>query len=491
MNGEVDDSGLDPLISTGIEGLDDVLLGGLRPNRLYLLEGDPGAGKTTAALQFLLAGVARGERCMFVTLSESSEELHASAASHGWRLDETQVLEIRASEDTLAADARYTMFHPSEVELSETIKTVLNEAQRVQPSRLVFDSLSELRLLAENPLRYRRQILALKHHFAAAKCTVLLVDDRTGGARDMQLHSLAHGAISLERETSEYGAMRRQLEVRKVRGRAFREGFHDFTIRRGGLRVFPRLVAAEHRADYAREDLGSGLAQLDAMLGGGITRGTSTLLMGPAGCGKSTLATQFVHATAERGERSAVFLFDESVASYVDRSTGLGMDVRPLLDGRLNLRQIDPAELSPGEFAHAVRQAVEVEGIRLLVIDSLSGFLNAMPSERYMLLHLHELLTYLSHKGVTTLLVMIQHGVIGVDTHAPFDASYLADNVIMLRHYEMRGEVRQAISVLKKRTGGHLRSIHALEFAGGLTVGPAIERLQGVLAGLPEPIGPP
>lgn len=476
-----------PLISTGVEGLDEVLHGGLRPNRLYLLEGDPGAGKTTVALQFLLAGAKRGETCLFVTLSESSEELHASAASHGWTLDGIHVFEIAASEEKLASDARYTMFHPSEVELSETVKSVLAEAARLQPSRLVFDSLSELRLLAENPLRYRRQILALKHHFARLQCTVLLVDDRTGNARDMHLHSLAHGALSLERHTSEYGTMRRQVEVRKMRGRAFREGFHDFTIRRGGVCVFPRLVAAEHRTTYVRDEVKSRLPALDRLLGGGLTRGTSTLVMGPAGCGKSTVATSFVHAATERGEKAAVFLFDESIASFVERSAGLGMDVRPLLGKALQLRQIDPAELSPGEFVAAVRHAVEVDGVRLLVIDSLSGFLNAMPSERFLLLHLHELLTYLNHRGVTTLLVMIQHGMLGADAHAAFDASYLADTVLMLRHYEDLGEVRQAISVIKKRTGRHERTIHALGFDGTLTVGDAIREWHGVLAGSPEP----
>jgi circadian clock protein KaiC len=349
-----------------------------------------------------------------VTLSETGEELAASAESHGFSLDGIDVFEVSASEEKLMPDARYTMFHPSEVELSETVKSVLAEATRLKPSRLVFDSLSELRLLAENPLRYRRQILALKHHFSRAQCTVLLVDDRTDNARDLQLYSLAHGAISLERQTSEYGTMRRQLEVRKMRGRAFREGFHDFSIHRGGITVYPRLVAAEHRSTYAREQVSSNLPALDALLAGGLTRGTSTLIVGPAGSGKSSLATKFVHAAATRGESSAIFLFDESIASFLERSAGLGMDMQSLRKERLKLRQVDPAELSPGEFVAAVRSAVEIDRIRLLVIDSLSGFLNAMPSERYLLLHLHELLTYLSHK-VTTLLVMIQHGMLGVD----------------------------------------------------------------------------
>jgi circadian clock protein KaiC len=480
-----------PLISSGIAGLDDVLHGGLRANRLYLLEGDPGAGKTTAALQFLLAGVKNGEACMFVTLSESAEELRASAESHGWSLEGMHVLEVVASEDKLTPDARYTMFHPSEVELSETVKGVLTEASRVKPTRLVFDSLSELRLLAENPLRYRRQILALKHHFARAQCTVLLVDDRTGSTRDMNLHSLAHGAISLERQTAEYGTMRRQLEVRKMRGRSFREGFHDFSILSGGIRVYPRLVASEHRTGYSRDLVSSGLEAFDALLAGGLARGTSTLIMGPAGTGKSSLATQFAYAAAARGECSTMLLFDESVAALLQRSSGLGMPLEPLMErGIVNVRQIDPAELSPGEFVAAVREAVEVGDTRVLVIDSLSGFLNAMPSERFLLLHLHELLTYLNHKGVTTLLVMIQHGMVGSDSRSAFDASYLADTVLLLRHYEVAGEIRQALSVIKKRTGRHERTIRELRFDDRIEVGEPIRDLQGVLSGMPQCLVP-
>jgi circadian clock protein KaiC len=486
MTGDPDPSSAPGLISTGVPGLDDVLHGGLSPNHLYLLEGDPGAGKTTAALQFLLAGSARGEACMFVTLSETASELRASAASHGWSLDGIHVLEVTTSEEKLATDARYTMFHPSEVELADTVRYVLAEAARIKPARLVFDSLSELRLLAENPLRYRRQILALKHHFSSAQCTVVLVDDRTGSTRDMHLHSLAHGAISLERETAEYGTMRRKLEVRKMRGRAFREGFHDFTILRGGLCVFPRLVAAEHGFDHVRDTLGSGLRALDDLLAGGLARGTSTLIMGPAGSGKSSLATQFVRAAADRGEKSATFLFDESIASFHERSQGLGFRLHEMLESHLQLRAVDPAELSPGQFVAAVRHAVEVDDVRMLVIDSLSGYVNAMPSERFLLLHLHELLTYLNHRGVTTILVLTQHGVLGTDSHAPFDASYLADTVLLLRYYEALGEVRQALSVIKKRTGPHERTIRELRFANGIIVGPPILGFEGVLTGAPR-----
>ena len=464
-----------PLLSTGIPGLDDVLHGGLQANRLYLLEGDPGAGKTTAALQFLMAGVERGECCMFISLSESAEELRVSAAAHGWSLANVEVLEVSASEEKLTSDARYTMFHPSEVELSETVKRVLAEASRVKPKRLVFDSLSELRLLADNPLRYRRQILALKHHFSREQCTVLLVDDRSGSTRDMDLHSTAHGAISLERETAEYGTMRRQIEVRKMRARPFREGFHDFTIERGGLRVFPRLVAAEHQLQYPRDAVSSGLQGIDALLAGGLTRGTSTLIMGPAGSGKSSIATQFVHASAQRGERSAIFLFEESTTSFIERSDGLGIGIESFEDV-VELRQIDPAELSAGAFVAAVREAVEERGIQMLVIDSLSGFLNAMPSERFLLLHLHELLTYLGQRGVTTILVLTEHGMLGTDTRAPFDASYLADSVLVLRYYQIGGEVKPAISVIKKRTGRHERTIREILFDDGIRIGsPLVE----------------
>ncbi len=480
-----------PLAQTGIPGLDDILHGGLVANRMYLVEGHPGSGKTTLALQFLLAGVQQNERCMFVTLSENEEELQASAASHGWSLAGIDVFEVIASEASLDPDARYTMYHPSEVELGETTKAVLAEAKRVKPSRLVFDSLSELRLLAENPLRYRRQILALKQHFAREQCTVLFVDDRTSELRDMHLHSLAHGVISLERREMEYGTMRRRLQVAKLRGRAFREGFHDFTIEHGGLRVFPRLVAAEHRTAPTRESISSGIEALDALLGGGVTRATSTLIIGAAGTGKSSLASQFSLAWAERGENVSLFLFDEAPELLVSRAAALGMDLQPAIDaGRIRLRQVDPAELSPGEFAYHVREAVENDQTTLVVIDSLNGYLNAMPSDRYLTLHLHELLSYLGQQGVTTLLLMTQHGMVGGSVELPIDASYLADSVIMLRYFEAVGEVRQAISVIKKRTGTHERTIRELSFDGRIVIGEPVRDFHGVLTGAPRLAGP-
>ncbi|HYQ90647.1 MAG TPA: ATPase domain-containing protein [Candidatus Competibacteraceae bacterium] len=478
------------LLRTGIQGLDEVLCGGLVPNRLYLIEGNPGAGKTTLALQFLLAGARLGEQCLFVALSESEEELRDSVQSHGWTLDGLHILEIIASEEALNPDARYTMYHSSEVELIETTKAMLAEAERIQPTRLVFDSLSELRLLAENPLRYRRQILALKQHFSRQQCTVLFVDDRAGEARDMHLHSLAHGVLSLECETPEYGTMRRRLQVNKLRGRAFREGYHDVVIRHGGIEVFPRLVATEHPKTYARQTISSGLEALDTLLGGGLAKGTSTLILGAAGTGKSSLATQYAWTEAVRGEHAALFLFDETMATHLERSAGLGMDLVPLIEtGRLSMRQVDPAELSPGEFAHNLRQVVDQNQTRLVVIDSLNGYLNAMPSERFLMLHLHELLTYLGQQGVTTLLLMAQHGLIGSSMQVPVDASYLTDTVLLLRYFEAFGKIRQGISVIKKRTGKHERTIRELYFNQGITVGEPLQDFQGVLTGSPQFVG--
>jgi circadian clock protein KaiC len=474
------------LIATGIAGLDDVLRGGLPPNRMYLVEGHPGSGKTTLALQFLLDGAQRGERCMFVTLSETAEELAASATSHGWSLDGIDVLEIIASKESLDPQARYTMYHPSEVELGETIKAVLVKAARVKPQRLVFDSLSELRLLAENPLRYRRQILALKQHFASERCTVLLVDDRTAEL-DRHLHSLAHGVVSLERREVEYGSIRRRLQVAKLRGRAFREGFHDFVIRQGGLEVFPRLVASEHRRPMQQEPIQSGIEALDLLLGGGISRATSTLIVGASGTGKSTLAAQVVSAAAARGDCAALFLFDEAPELFVARAGALGIDVTDAIEkGRVVIRQVDPAELSPGEFTYAVRTAVEQNHARLVVIDTLNGYMNAMPSDRFLTLHLHELLSYLGQQGVTTLMLMTQHGIIGPEATYPIDASYLADSVILLRYFEAVGEVRQALSVIKKRTGRHERTIRELSFDGGITIGEPVHDFHGVLSGVPQ-----
>jgi circadian clock protein KaiC len=477
------------VIATGIEGLDEVLRGGLIAERLYLVEGHPGSGKTTLALQFLLAGVERGERCLFVTLSETEAELRASAASHGWSLYGIDIFEIE-HEDGFDPDHRYTMYHPSEVELAQTTKAMLAEATKLRPTRLVVDSLSEFRLLAGDSLRYRRQILALKQLFASQHSTVLFIDDRTSDQKDMHLHSLAHGVVSLERESPDYGTVRRRLHVSKLRGRSYREGYHDFIVRHGGIEVYPRLVAAEHRASPLHGVLSSGLDSLDALLGGGLAQGSSTLIVGPAGAGKSTVASQYMVAAASRGEKASAFLFDESPATFRARSTGLGMPVDALIEaGTLEMRQLDPAEISPGEFANAVRRCVEETQTKLVVIDSLNGYLNAMLNERSLLLHLHELLAYLSQRGATTILIMAQHGLIGTGGESALEASYLADTVLLLRYFEALGEVRKAISVIKKRTGRHELTIRELTIDQGLRVGEPIREFQGVLTGSPMWVG--
>jgi circadian clock protein KaiC len=473
--------------ATGIEGLDNVLVGGFTPNRLYLVEGVPGSGKTTLALQFLLEGVRRGESVLYVTLSETSEELAAAAASHGWSLDGITLRELVASEESLRPDDQYTMFHPSEMELSETTRTILADVDRIKPQRVVFDSLSELRLLAGNPLRYRRQILALKQFFVGRSCTVLLLDDLTSQDVDLQVQSIAHGVVRLEQLNPEYGAERRRLLVSKYRGVRFRGGYHDFLIRRGGLEVFPRLVASDHPRRSVMERLPSGIAELDTLLGGGIELGTSTLIVGAAGTGKSSLAAQFVAAAAGRGQNAALFLFDESLPTLLSRSAGLGIDLeRHVESGVVSVQQVDPAELSPGEFAHAIRRAVERENARVVVIDSLNGYLNAMPEERFLVIQLHELLSFLGRAGVATLLISAHQGLVGGQMLSPVDATYLADAVVLLRYFEIRGEIRQAISVVKKRGSAHERTIREFRLdPGRISVGEPLRDFRGVMTGVP------
>jgi circadian clock protein KaiC len=472
--------------TTGVEGLDDVLAGGFTPNRLYLLEGVPGSGKTTLALQFLLEGVRRGETVLYVTLSETEEELRGVADSHGWSLDGVTVRELVPSEDTLRPDDQYTMFHPSEIELSETTKTILADVERLKPARAVFDSLSELRLLAGNPLRYRRQILALKQFFAGRRCTVLLLDDMTSSNHDLQVQSIAHGAVRLEQLYPKYGAERRRLIVLKYRGVRFRGGYHDYVIKRGGLEVYPRLIASEHRPVPSMDKLASGVAEMDALLGGGIESGSSTLIVGAAGTGKSSLAAQFVAAAAARGQHAALFIFDENSHTLLTRAAGLGINLRSHIDeGRVTVQQVDPAELAPGEFAQCIRLAVERQHASIVVIDSLNGYLNAMPEERFLIIQLHELLTYLAQAGVATILVGAHQGLIGSQMITPVDASYLADAVILMRYYETKGEVRQAISVVKKRGGRHERTIRDFRLEGGIQVGPPLRHFRGVLTGVP------
>ena len=474
-------------LRTGIPGFDEVTQGGLIADRIYLVDGDPGAGKTTFALQFLLEGVRNGERCLYVTLSETRDELASGARSHGCSLEGLEDFELHADAQDLDGEDELTMLHPSEVELGETTRKVLEVVERTKPTRMVFDSLSEMRLLAQNSLRYRRQILALKQFFVGRACTVVLLDDRTAEGPDMQLHSIAHGVFSLEFKSPPYGQLRRELEIVKYRGSDFASGFHDFVIRTGGIRVFPRLVASDHMTDFAREMIPSGVRTLDSLLGGGIERGTSTLLMGPPGCGKSTIAMQYAAAAAERGDHAVAFAFDETKAALLARSTGLGLRiVEGTGAGQIMIRQIDPVEISPGEFAHVVRASVEEHNARVVVIDSLNGYLNAMPHSNYLTAQLHELLSYLNNSGVATFIVVAQSGMMGSNMTSPVDASYLADSVVMLRYFEYGGRIKKAISVLKKRTGAHEESIREMWFdEAGIHLGEPLLGLRGVLTGVP------
>jgi circadian clock protein KaiC len=474
--------------ATGVAGLDDILNGGLTPNRLYLLEGMPGSGKTTLAFQFLMEGVRLGEPVLYVTLSETKDEISAVAASHGWSIDRIAIRELVPSEQSLEPSEQYTVFHPSEVELSDTTKKIVDDVDKLKPTRIVFDSLSELRLLAGNPLRYRRQILALKQFFAGRRCTVLLLDDLTAAEHDLQVQSIAHGAVLLEHTMPAFGPPRRRLSVTKFRGRDFRGGYHDYAIRRGGLEVYPRLVAAEHRGASSRERLPSGLVGLDKLIGGGLERGTSTLIQGAAGTGKSTVSALFCARAAERGEHSALFIFDESPNTLFSRLEGLNIPLKKHVDaGLVTVQPVDPGELSPGEFVHAIRRAVEQHHAKIVVIDSLNGYLNSMPDEKFLIIQLHEILTYLGQQGAASMLVTAQHGLMGAQMTAPVDASYLADAVVLLRYFEAEGEVRQAISVVKMRGGEHERTIREFSMKGGrINIGEPLRDYRGVLTGVPE-----
>jgi len=478
-------------LSTGVEGLDDILEGGFPAQHMYLIEGEPGSGKTTLALQFLMEGARNGECGLYITLSETKEELEAVMASHGWVIEGFTIYEVVPPIDTLRPETQYTIFHPAEIELGETTNAMLNEFERVKPKLVIIDSLSEMRLLAREPLRFRRQILALKQYLANSHATVLLLDDKVMG-HDLQIDSIAHGVVSLEHLAVEYGAERRRLLVTKLRGSHFRGGYHDFTIITGGLRVFPRLIASEHHVDFKADVVDTGIIALDRLLGGGLDRGTSTLVLGPAGSGKSTVATQFAAAAAERGERTAAFIFDELRETFIARAVGLGTDMKKFVKKSLiTIQQIDPAELSPGEFAYAVRRAVDEDHARLVLIDSLNGYLNAMPEERFLAVQMHELLTYLNQKGVVTLLVMAQHGFLGGPMVTPVDVSYLADNVLLLRYFEANGAIHRALSVIKKRTGHHELTIRELELkASGIHVGEPLSAFRGVLTGIPIYEGP-
>lgn len=481
------EASLDPQrVATGIPGLDDILGGGFDADRLYLIEGRPGTGKTTLALHYLLEGVRRGEKGLYVTLSESERELRVVAARHGWSLDAISIFELVPPEASLDPEQEQTLFHPAEMELGETTKEIFDRVAESEPVRVVFDSLSEMRLLAQNPLRYRRQILALKHFFAGRRCTVLLLDDLSSETNDLQLHSLAHGVVTLEQIALEYGAERRRLRVVKMRGIAFRGGYHDFTIQTGGLSIFPRLVAAEHHKPFLGEYAPSGNAELDALLGGGLERGTSALLIGGAGVGKSSVALTYAVAAAERGEPAQIFAFDEGLGTIHARAAGLGIPLQTHIEaGRIRLRQIDPAEMAPGEFVHLVRRGVEEGRARLVVIDTLNGYLNAMPEERYLILQMHELLSYLNQLGVVSILVLAQHGLMG-PMQTPIDISYLSDSVLMLRYFEAEGRVRRAISLVKKRSGAHEDTIREFRLsARGLEIGPPLTEFRGIFTGTP------
>jgi circadian clock protein KaiC len=481
-------------VSFGVPGLDDVLGGGLPLNHVYLLEGNPGSGKTTLALQFLLEGIKRGESGLYVTLSETRAELREVAASHGWEMDKIHIHELSVAQDELMPDGQYTFFHPSEVELGQTTKTLLDEVARVKPARVIFDSLSEMRLLAQDPLRYRRQILGLKQFFIGKSCTVLLIDDLTSGSSDMQPQSLAHGVISLEQMSSQYGSDRRRVRIAKLRGVKFRSGYHDFILDTGGLTVFPRLIASEHRPPYERGSVGSGLPEMDSLLGGGLERGSSNLFTGPAGVGKSSLSTHFACAAADRGERSSIFIFDEVIDTFVARSEALNMPVTKWIkDGMISVHQIDPAEISPGEFVQRVRDSVEKNQSRIIIIDSLDGYTLSMPNENYLVAQLHELVSYLNQMGVVTILIAAQHGFgNGQGVESSLNVSYLSDSAIHLRFFESMGRVRKAISVIKKRSSAHETTIRELIFRkGGMEVGEALENFQGVLTGTPSFVGSP
>ncbi|HEX7154122.1 MAG TPA: ATPase domain-containing protein [Thermoanaerobaculia bacterium] len=472
---------VDGYAPTGISGLDEVLRGGLPEHQMYFIQGDPGAGKTTLSFQFLLEGVRRGEKTLYVTLSASSRDLSRVARSHGWTLDGIDIYE----QFQTASGADTTIFRPAEIELAKTVKAILDAIDARQPDRVVIDSLAEIRLLSESALRYRKQLLTLKEFFRERRITALVLDDRSVAARDSEVQGLAEGVIVLCASAPMYGNTRRRLEVVKLRGVAFRGGFHDFTIDKGGLTVFPRLTAGEHRVSRDEGVIVSGIAEMDALVGGGLERGTTTMIMGPAGVGKSSLALQFATTAAAAGEKVAFFIFEEHITVFLKRAASLGFELPKLIEsGHMRVYQIDPAEMSAGEFAHAIRTAVEKDEGSVIVIDSLNGYFNAMPEEHFLTLHLHELLSYLASAAATTILIVSQHGALG-HVSSPVDVSYLADAVILLRYYETHGAFRRAISMLKKRTSIHEQSVRDYQLtASGVRVGKVLTEFRGILSGM-------
>lgn len=475
---------------TGITGLDDILRGGFERSRTFLVEGSPGTGKTTIALQFLMAGAAAGERCLYVTLSETEDELRSTAAAHGMSLDPLEIFELIPPENLLDEQQQQSLLYSSDLELGETTRRIFEAFERVKPDRVVLDSLSEIRLLAQSSLRYRRQILALKHYFAKSRATVLMLDDMTTETEDKTVHSIAHGVVRLEELAPDYGAERRRLRVIKYRGRQFRGGYHDFTIETGGVKVFPRLISAEHKAGFANELLTTDLPELDALLGGGLDRGSSVLVLGPSGTGKTLLTLTFIKTAIERGEKAAMFVFDEELQLLVARAKALGIDLADYRDrGQLVLEQVDAAELTPGAFTERVRECVEAQRVRTVVIDSLNGYQSAMPGEAALVLHIHELLQFLNRRGATTFLTVSQHGLIGT-MQSPVDLTYIADTVLLMRYFEARGRVRRALSVIKKRAGAHENTIREYQIGpGGFMFGEPLKGFQGILRGVPELVG--
>ena len=467
-------------------GLDGILGGGFVRGRLHLIEGRPGTGKTTLAMQFVLAGRDRSETVLYVSMSETRAELEAVAAAHGWSLAGVELFEL-VPPDIEGEENRQTLFRSSEVELGETMRLLFDQIERITPARVV---LSEMRLLAQNPLRYRREIFAFKQFLAQRSATVLVLDDMTATGPDLQLHSLVHGVVNLEELALDYGAERRRLRVTKMRGVKFRGGYHDYTIRTGGLEVFPRLIGAEHPQELPKEIVLSGSKELDALLGGGLRRGTSALLVGPAGSGKSSVAVSFVYHAAARGENVCLYAFDESPNSIQERASGLGMNIGPLIaSGAIDLQEINPAEMSPGEFSALVCRGVVERNAKIVIIDSLNGYLQAMPQERFLPLEIHQLLSYLNQHGVLTILVMAQHGLVGA-VESPVDLSYLSDAVLLLRFFEAQGKIRKAISVVKKRVGAHEDSIRELRLSSqGMQVGAPLTDFQGIMSGIPTYLG--